>query len=105
MPSSGPSNGSHDRNRTVVGTQRRSLTRYSASLSSTDTPIHRFGGQSKAGGHLPQARGPLRQDLIRVLRRVGHHSEHGRSMKPTGTLAWKRSLIELTNTTLGTRQA
>ncbi|SKT81364.1 Uncharacterised protein [Mycobacteroides abscessus subsp. abscessus] len=46
MPLSVPKSGSQDRNRTAAGTDRRSSTRDSASEFSTDTPIHRFGGQS-----------------------------------------------------------
>jgi hypothetical protein len=45
-PSSGPSSGSQDRNRTAAGTARKWSARTSVSACSIDTPIHRLGGQS-----------------------------------------------------------
>ena len=65
--------GSHDRNRVAAGTARRWSIRSTASMDSTETPIHRFSGQSSFSAILAVAVGALGEHLIGVLRGLVDH--------------------------------
>ena len=101
MPSSGPSRGSHDRNRTPLAPHaNRRLFR----ARSCSPPTHpSTSSQARAESPPPGAAvGTLRQNLIgcAVACRPSLRTPRANS---SGTRAWNRSLIELTKTVRGVR--